>query len=122
MMYIKNQLEKIIEEDIQYTVENISNYFIYNYSFKSNKIHIMTLKISKNILHIELIILPENYRNKGFGSAIVNMIKEWSIQNNYQIIELYAIHESKKFWVKQGFNTVKENNNNMVFYVPKYIK
>lgn len=121
MIFMKNQLEKLLQTDISYTVDYIGNCHVYNYSLKKQKIHIMTLKISEKIIHIELIILPENLRNNGVGSKISDVIKDWGTQNNFHSIELFAIHESMKFWIRQGFQIIKENSNRMIYYLPKYI-
>lgn len=117
MKTFKDILEKITQEEINYTKGFIGSYIMYNYSFKKNKSLLCTLKMSENILHIELLILPEDLRKKGYGSLIVSNLKEWAFQNDYQLIELVSIHSSKVFWEKQGFKTINNNINKMVYYI-----
>lgn len=122
MKYFKDKFEKIFNEEIQYTVEIMGNYFMYNYSLKRNKYLICSLKIGENLLHIELLMIPEELRRSGIGTVIVNLIKKWAYQNNYEIIELYAIHNSQVFWKKQNFQFIKEGSNKMKYEITDFKK
>jgi N-acetylglutamate synthase-like GNAT family acetyltransferase len=117
MKYFQNKFKNIISREVTFTKEIIDKYYWYNYSFKDKKALFCSLKIGENILHIELLIFPDDMKSKGYGTKIINNIKEWAYQNDYHILELYAVQDSKEFWKKQKFNLINEKSNKMIYKI-----
>lgn len=62
---------------------------------------------SKNVCHIEDLIICNNYKNKGFGSKIIDFIKVYAREKNCYKIILNCNIDLKKFYEKNNF----ENKN-----------
>ncbi|MDO5088175.1 MAG: GNAT family N-acetyltransferase [Leptotrichiaceae bacterium] len=65
----------------------------------------------KDTFFIGLLIISRKCQRKGVGTEIVNEISEFLKRKKYGYIRLGCIKENKKaekFWMKNGFYTVKE--------------
>ena len=68
----------------------------------------------KSVCHIEDLIVSKLYKNKGFGSKILEHVKNYAFENNCYKIILNCNNELKKFYEKNYFNS---NNIEMSLYI-----
>lgn len=60
-------------------------------------------------LELDNVIIDSNIQSKGYGKYFINLIKEWSLDNNYKSIGLNTYVEnsrSHKFYYNEGFKVL----------------
>lgn len=59
-------------------------------------------------LYIRDLVISPNYQKMGYGSEIVNRLKQLAGEYNSRIIRCEADGDSPKFWEKHGFVSINE--------------
>jgi diamine N-acetyltransferase len=102
MMYSLSSLEKQLESGKVFLLVEDENQFV---GFASYELHVEASNTTK--LH-KLYVLPET-QGKGIGSKLIDLIKEISIKEKDEILQLTVNrhNKAKDFYLKYGF-TIKE--------------
>ncbi len=66
----------------------------------------MHLMKKYNFIHIPCIIIKKQFRGKGHANKLINWIQNSNTQN-FKYIELESLKESKLFWEKLNFKSIK---------------
>lgn len=61
-----------------------------------------------NIITVEFVCLPDNERGKGIGTRVLNYLEEFALSLGYKVLTLSSMHESERFWLKNGFQPLDD--------------
>lgn len=56
--------------------------------------------------HIEDVVVHKDYRNKGYGSKLIDYCIDYCKKNNCAKIGLCSRNDSQEFYLKKGFNII----------------
>ncbi len=79
----------------------------YLYGFIIDSDEVETKKIAK----LDALYVEENVRKKGIAESLINIFKDWVIDNNISKIEVNVCsdnYKAKSLYQKKGFKTTKE--------------
>lgn len=106
----EEELKKLIN-DIIYYIKNNSAYILGVFEEKKLLGFLWSYEhnyFNEKRLHINHIIIGEEYRNKGIGSILINKIEELAIEKGILKIDLLATKSNEyvvKFYEKHGYFT-----------------
>jgi len=92
---------------------------MYVYILNGEIIGFLSLQTAEKTMHINDIVILPAYQNKGFGSALMQFVKEQAKASNCEKINLGMVHENiplRKWYEKMGFKTIKPKQYEKVTY------
>ncbi|OGZ63344.1 MAG: hypothetical protein A3C58_02545 [Candidatus Staskawiczbacteria bacterium RIFCSPHIGHO2_02_FULL_34_10] len=65
----------------------------------------MSLRARNSKIHIETLVVKEEFQSKGFGTEFIEFAKKFSLENGYDKLHAYSFLEynMEKFYLKKGF-------------------
>ena len=76
-------------------------------------------ELTVNSIYIKRIYTKDSEKNKGYASVILEYVYKLAKKNNCNYITLDSMPESKKFWVKKGFevfNKILQTDKSIRYY------
>lgn len=102
------------ETHVKWFNEKINSNNIYMYIILNNNKEIGTIRLEKhNSKAIISYLISNEYRGKGYGNKVIDLIKKEAIINNIDILEAIVKKDniaSRKIFINNGFFEIEENN------------
>lgn len=102
------------ETHVKWFNEKINSNNIYMYIILNNNKEIGTIRLEKhNSKAIISYLISNEYRGKGYGNKVIDLIKKEAIINNIDILEAVVKKDniaSRKIFINNGFFEIEENN------------
>lgn len=102
------------EVHVKWFNEKINSNNIYMYIILNNNKEIGTIRLEKhNSKAIISYLISNEYRGKGYGNKVIDLIKKEAIINNIDILEAIVKKDniaSRKIFINNGFFEIEENN------------
>lgn len=102
------------ETHVKWFNEKINSNNIYMYIILNNNKEIGTIRLEKHDSKAIISYLISNeYRGKGYGNKVIDLIKKEAIINNIDILEAIVKKDniaSRKIFINNGFFEIEENN------------
>lgn len=102
------------ETHVKWFNEKINSNNIYMYIILNNNKEIGTIRLEKhNSKAIISYLISNEYRGKGYGNKVIDLIKKEAIINNIDILEAIVKKDniaSRRIFINNGFFEIEENN------------
>lgn len=102
------------ETHVKWFNEKINSNNIYMYIILNNNKEIGTIRLEKhNSKAIISYLISNEYRGKGYGNKVIDLIKKEAIINNIDILEAVVKKDniaSRKIFINNGFFEIQEND------------
>lgn len=102
------------ETHVKWFNEKINSNNIYMYIILNNNKEIGTIRLEKhNSKAIISYLISNEYRGKGYGNKVIDLIKKEAIINNIDILEAIVKKDniaSRKIFINNGFFEIEEKN------------
>lgn len=102
------------ETHVKWFNEKINSNNIYMYIILNNNKEIGTIRLEKhNSKAIISYLISNEYRGKGYGNKVIDLIKKEAIINNIDILEAIVKKDniaSRKIFINNGFFEIEEND------------
>ena len=102
------------ETHVKWFNEKINSNNIYMYIILNNNKEIGTIRLEKhNSKAIISYLISNEYRGKGYGNKVIDLIKKEAIINNIDILEAVVKKDniaSRKIFINNGFFEIEEND------------
>lgn len=102
------------ETHVKWFNEKINSNNIYMYIILNNNKEIGTIRLEKHDSKAIISYLISNeYRGKGYGNKVIDLIKKEAIINNIDILEAIVKKDniaSRKIFINNGFFEIEEND------------
>lgn len=102
------------ETHVKWFNEKINSNNIYMYIILNNNKEIGTIRLEKhNSKAIISYLISNEYRGKGYGNKVIDLIKKEAIINNIDILEAIVKKDniaSRKIFINNGFFEIQEND------------
>lgn len=102
------------EVHIKWFNEKINSNNIYMYIILNNNKEIGTIRLEKhNSKAIISYLISNEYRGKGYGNKVIDLIKKEAIINNIDILEAIVKKDnivSRRIFINNGFFEIQEND------------
>ena len=108
------------ETHVKWFNEKINSNNIYMYIILNNNKEIGTIRLEKhNSKAIISYLISNEYRGKGYGNKVIDLIKKEAIINNIDILEAIVKKDniaSRKIFINNGFFEIEENDRYLYYY------
>ena len=87
-----------------------AGYMMYGYVQNEVIVGFLSLRMEKEVMHVNDIVILPAYQNMGFGSALMQFAIEQAIARKCDRIILGMVHDNiplRKWYEKLGFTTIK---------------
>ena len=102
------------ETHVKWFNEKINSNNIYMYIILNNNKEIGTIRLEKhNSKAIISYLISNEYRGKGYGNKVIDLIKKEAIINNIDILEAVVKKDnivSRRIFINNGFFEIQEND------------
>lgn len=102
------------ETHVKWFNEKINSNNIYMYIILNNNKEIGTIRLEKhNSKAIISYLISNEYRGKGYGNKVIDLIKKEAIINNIDILEAIVKKDniaSRRIFINNGFFEIQEND------------
>ena len=102
------------EVHVKWFNEKINSNNIYMYIILNNNKEIGTIRLEKhNSKAIISYLISNEYRGKGYGNKVIDLIKKEAIINNIDILEAVVKKDnivSRRIFINNGFFEIQEND------------
>ena len=102
------------ETHVKWFNEKINSNNIYMYIILNNNKEIGTIRLEKhNSKAIISYLISNEYRGKGYGNKVIDLIKKEAIINNIDILEAIVKKDniaSRRIFINNGFFEIEEND------------
>lgn len=102
--YDIKQVNELINHKDYYIIVAVEESYVIGYAI-SKKINARNNKV---VLYIDDLCVDENYQHLGVGKELMNYVKEYAVENNYDRIELNVWEFNSRayeFYKSLGYNT-----------------
>ncbi|MEL7566181.1 MAG: GNAT family N-acetyltransferase [Dehalobacterium sp.] len=107
---LKKGMENIIKEQLSYDVSGQTENVVISFHLARQQkgTFLLTMGIKEDIVQIIFLLLPESLRGQGLGTLIIQLLINWSKENNLEKIFVTSTSETLNFWLSNGFKQIDE--------------